>query len=227
MNNINVNAYDHVIKKNSNRVPNDFNPIDLQKNFLSLLIAQIKNQDPTDPVKNTELTTQLAQINTASGIEKLNKTVGNFSYDINQSTNLQVSSLIGHQVMIPGNQIIHTKDVETKFGIELIGKATSLEIHITDSNGKILHSIKKTEDNMHPGIYNFTWDGKDFNKKSVESGKYNILIKAKNQDKNVQANSLKQALVHSIILSHNNNDPIIDLGTSGNTILSNIREILP
>jgi len=56
---------------------------DLQDSFLTLLVAQLKNQDPTNPMDNSQLTTQLAQINTVSGIEKLNTTLGSISGQIN------------------------------------------------------------------------------------------------------------------------------------------------
>lgn len=74
---------------------------DLQSSFLTLLVAQLKNQDPTNPLQNNELTTQLAQISTVSGIEKLNTTLGSVSGQLNSSQSLQASNLIGHGVMIP------------------------------------------------------------------------------------------------------------------------------
>lgn len=55
------------------------NAADLQSSFLTLLVAQLKNQDPTNPMENNELTSQLAQISTVSGIEKLNTTLGSIS----------------------------------------------------------------------------------------------------------------------------------------------------
>ena len=79
---------------------------DLQGSFLTLLVAQLKNQDPTNPMQNNELTTQLAQISTVSGIEKLNTTLGAVSGQIDNSQSLQASNLIGHGVMIPGTTIL-------------------------------------------------------------------------------------------------------------------------
>lgn len=76
------------------------NAADLQGSFLTLLVAQLKNQDPTNPMQNNELTTQLAQISTVSGIEKLNTTLGSVSGQINSAQSLQAASLIGHGVMI-------------------------------------------------------------------------------------------------------------------------------
>ncbi|ALD15282.1 flagellar hook capping protein FlgD [Buchnera aphidicola (Aphis glycines)] len=224
MNNINANS--SINNNVDNKTTSDFdsatNPLDLQNNFLSLLIAQIKNQDPTDPIKNTELTSQLAQINTATGIERLNNTVGKFSDKINQNQNIQISSLIGHRVMIPNSQIVHTKDIKTEFGIDLIGYATSAEIKILDEKGKVLH-IKTIKD-AKPGIYSFTWDGLDLDKNTVPTGKYNVNVIAKNKDKDIPVEILCEALVHSIITS--SRDPIIDLGAMGTTTLSKIRKIL-
>lgn len=79
---------------------------DLHNSFLTLLVAQLKNQDPTNPMQNNELTSQLAQINTVQGIEKLNTTLGAISGRISSNQSLQASALIGHGVMVPGNNIL-------------------------------------------------------------------------------------------------------------------------
>ncbi|HEB0147936.1 TPA: flagellar hook assembly protein FlgD, partial [Serratia marcescens] len=65
------------------------NSQDLHNSFLTLLVAQLKNQDPTNPMQNNELTSQLAQINTVQGIEKLNTTLGSISGQINSNQSLQ------------------------------------------------------------------------------------------------------------------------------------------
>ncbi len=83
---------------------------DLQSSFLTLLVAQLKNQDPTNPLQNNELTTQLAQISTVSGIEKLNTTLGSISGQIDNSQSLAASNLIGHGVMIPGTKCSRVKN---------------------------------------------------------------------------------------------------------------------
>lgn len=78
---------------------------DIKGNFLTLLITQMKNQDPTNPMQNNELTSQLAQISTVEGIETLNKTVNNIVGQIDQSQALRASSLVGRGVMVSGNKI--------------------------------------------------------------------------------------------------------------------------
>ncbi|HDT3000457.1 TPA: flagellar hook assembly protein FlgD [Proteus mirabilis] len=78
---------------------------DIKGNFLTLLITQMKNQDPTNPMQNNELTSQLAQISTVEGIETLNKTVNTIVGQIDQSQALRATSLVNHMVMIAGNDI--------------------------------------------------------------------------------------------------------------------------
>ena len=97
-------------KTNSSNGLTSQNSQDLSNSFLTLLVAQLKNQDPTNPLQNNELTSQLAQINTVSGIEKLNTTLGSISGQINSNQSLQASSLIGHGVMIPGKNILAGKN---------------------------------------------------------------------------------------------------------------------
>ncbi|WP_295165249.1 flagellar hook capping FlgD N-terminal domain-containing protein [uncultured Buchnera sp.] len=221
--NIDLPIDNRFAKNKGHDLQNNINPLDLQKNFLSLLVAQIKNQDPTDPIKNSDLTSQLAQINTASGVERLNNTVIKFSNEIAANQNIQLSSLIGRHVTVPSKKIMHTKDSETKFGIELMGNATSIKIQITDEKNKILY-LKTISKDIKAGRYTFVWNGKDLNKRSLTTGTYNISVKAQNKEQNVPVQSLSEALVNSIIIS--SEEPIIDLGKLGKTIASDIREIL-
>ncbi|THD41733.1 flagellar hook capping FlgD N-terminal domain-containing protein, partial [Pantoea sp. R102] len=90
---------------------------DLQNQFLNMLVTQLKNQDPTNPMDNSQLTTQLTQINTLSGIEKLNTTLGSISGQISTSQSLQSSTLIGHGVMVKGSQVLVGSGTSTPFGV--------------------------------------------------------------------------------------------------------------
>src|SRR5476649_2318698 len=91
---------------NNSAAPAKSTAEDLSSNFLTLLVAQLKNQDPTNPMDNAQLTSQLAQINTVSGIEKLNTTLGSISGQINSNQSVQATALIGHGVMVEGKSIL-------------------------------------------------------------------------------------------------------------------------
>ena len=138
------------------------NAADLQSSFLTLLVAQLKNQDPTNPMDNSQLTSQLAQISTVSGIEKLNTSLGSISGQIDSSQSLQASSLIGHGVMIPGGSVLAGKGSDgaastTPFGVELTQAADKATATITDSTGKVVRTLDLG--NLSAGVHSFTWDG--------------------------------------------------------------------
>src|SRR5919108_212739 len=73
--------------------------------FLKLLVAQMQNQDPLNPMDNAQVTSQMAQINTVSGIAKLNDTVQGLNTQFVQMQALQGASLVGRDVIVPGNKL--------------------------------------------------------------------------------------------------------------------------
>ena len=73
--------------------------------FLKLLVAQMQNQDPLNPMDNAQVTSQMAQINTVTGIEKLNTTVQGLSSQFMQLQALQGASLVGRDVIVAGNKL--------------------------------------------------------------------------------------------------------------------------
>jgi flagellar basal-body rod modification protein FlgD len=73
--------------------------------FLKLLVAQMQNQDPLNPLDNAQVTSQMAQINTVSGIDKLNKTMTSLSGQLLQLRSLQGASLVGREVTVAGNRL--------------------------------------------------------------------------------------------------------------------------
>ena len=205
------------------------NAADLQSSFLTLLVAQLKNQDPTNPMQNNELTTQLAQISTVSGIEKLNTTLGSISGQIDNNQSLQASTLIGHGVMIPGTTVRAGKGTEegattttTPFGVELQQPADKVTATITDKDGKVVRTIEIGA--LKAGVHTFPWDGTLTDGTTAVNGSYNVAIHASNGSTQLVAQPLQFALVQGVIRSNGGNT--LDLGTYGTTTLDEVRQII-
>ena len=206
------------------------NASDLQSSFLTLLVAQLKNQDPTNPMQNNELTTQLAQISTVSGIEKLNTTLGSISGQLDSSQSMQASTLIGHGVMIPGSTILAgssstdgtSTTSTTPFGVELQQSADKVTATITDRNGAVVRTIDIGE--LKAGVHTFTWDGTMTDGSSAPNGSYNVAISASSGSTQLVAQPLQFAMVQGVIRSSNGNT--LDLGTYGTTTLDEVRHII-
>ena len=77
-----------------------------QEEFLSLLTTQLSYQDPSNPVDNSQMVTQLAQMNMVSGIASLNDTATSLSNSVTSSQALMASSLVGQEVQLSGNTAI-------------------------------------------------------------------------------------------------------------------------
>ncbi|MGB7800111.1 flagellar hook assembly protein FlgD [Buttiauxella sp.] len=195
---------------------------DLQSSFLTLLVAQLKNQDPTNPLQNNELTTQLAQISTVSGIEKLNTTLGSVSGQLTNNQSVQASALIGHGVMIPGTKVLSGSEATTPFGVELQQAADKVTATITDSSGKVVRTLDIGA--LTAGVHTFTWDGSMTDGTTAPDGAYNVAINASNGGTQLVAQPLNFALVNGVTLS--NGKTLLDLGTYGTSTLDDIRQII-
>ena len=124
------------------------NAADMQNQFLTLLIAQLKNQDPTAPMDNAQMTSQMAQISTVSGIEKLNDTVQSVTSQFSSMQMLQGASMIGRTVLSEGNSLgvavsdaeDGTRTISGTAAFDLAGPAANVSVAITDASGKLVPS---------------------------------------------------------------------------------------
>ena len=147
---------------------------DMQDQFLTLLVAQLQNQDPTSPMDNSQLTSQMAQISTVSGIEKLNSTVESVTSQFASMQMMQGANMIGRTVLSEGNQLgLAAKEAEdgTKHltgtaAFDLDASASNVTVTITDANGKLVDTIEMGSANA--GRNYFTWDGSDYTGESMD-----------------------------------------------------------
>lgn len=195
---------------------------DLQNQFLTMLVTQLQNQDPTNPMDNSQLTTQLAQINTLSGIEKLNTTLGSISGQISTSQSLQSSTLIGHGVMVDGSQILVGSGTTTPFGVELTTASTATTATIKDSTGATVRTIDLGA--LSSGVHTFSWDGTLTDGTTAPDGKYTVSIAASNGTTQLVAQPLNYAYVSGV--STTDDTSTLDLGTMGTATLDDVRQIL-
>ncbi|WHQ74229.1 flagellar hook assembly protein FlgD [Pantoea sp. Lij88] len=213
---------DPTVLSSSNTSGTGNNAQDLQNQFLTMLVTQLKNQDPTNPMDNSQLTTQLAQINTLSGIEKLNTTLGSISGQITTSQSLQSSTLIGHGVMVNGGQILVGKGTTTPFGVELASASTGASATIKDAGGNVIDTVDLGA--LSAGVHTFSWDGKLTDGSVAPDGKYSVAIAASNGNTQLVAQPLNYAYVNGV--STANNTTKLDLGTMGSATLDDVRQIL-
>ena len=108
--------------------------------FLKLLVAQMQNQDPLNPMDNAQVTTQMAQINTVNGIEKLNRTVTGLNAQFVQMQALQGASLVGKDVTIAGDRLSVDQGVG-EGAFEIATPADQVRVEILGPAGHVLGTV--------------------------------------------------------------------------------------
>ena len=113
----------------------------LEDKFMTLLLTQVRNQDPLNPLDNTTMTSQLAQISTVNGIDKLNTTVQQMSASFLAAQQLQAGSLIGHGVLAQGDTIALANGKATG-GLVLDQPADDVVVQVFGPAGQRLATIR-------------------------------------------------------------------------------------
>ena len=122
--------------------------------FLKLLITQIQNQDPLNPTDNAQFTSQLAQINTVSGLEKVNESISSMSSQFLQMQAMQSASLVGRSVVVPGNALT-VSDGKATGQFELSSAADSVKVDVLSSAGRVIDTIDIGAETS--GRHQFSW----------------------------------------------------------------------
>jgi len=109
--------------------------------FLKLLVAQMQNQDPLNPLDNAQVTSQIAQINTVNGIEKLNRTMEAVSGRFSQLQTLQGAALVGRNVMVEGNRLTPGSDGVQQGAFELPTAASRVTLELLGSRNEVIERV--------------------------------------------------------------------------------------
>jgi len=124
--------------------------------FLKLLVAQMRNQDPLNPMDNAQVTSQMAQINTVTGIDKLNTTVAGLSSQFMQMQVMQGASLVGHDVIVPGNKLdIDATSAIGQGGFEIATPADAVRVEILSPSGAVVQTLNLGAQGA--GMHSFDW----------------------------------------------------------------------
>lgn len=194
---------------------------EMEDRFLTLLVTQIKNQDPLNPMENAEVTSQLAQINTVNGIEQLNATLGKLLSAYSDSMSMQAASMIGKNVLVPGNKLAATTSGGAAGGVLLDANADKVTVSILDGSGKVVQTEELGAKSA--GSFGFVWDGLDASGNPVPEGSYTFKVEASKGGTAVGATALQVGTVSALVRGTNGFG--LDLGTAGIVGLEDVEQI--
>lgn len=193
----------------------------IQDRFMKLLVTQLKNQDPLNPMDNAQMTSQLAQINQISGIEKLNTTLGQMLDIYNNGQGMQAAGLIGKYVLTAGNSLPLAGGTAMG-GAKLDGPADQVTVKVMDAAGNLLQAQQLGAHDA--GNFSFTWDGKKSDGTQMPNGSYNFRVEATRGGEKVNVTGLQVGMVNAV--SRSSSGFLLDLGAQGNVSFQDVQQIL-
>ena len=193
---------------------------DAQNRFLTLLVTQLKNQDPMNPMDNAQLTTQLAQISTVEGIDKLNTTLQSLAASFAMSQSLQATGMIGHDALVPGSALALTNG-KALGGVELAQPADKVIVTISDAAGNVREQV-----DLGPkaaGVSAFQWDG-ETPLGTAKDGSYTFAVTASRGTTAITATPLAYGRVTAVAPGASGTE--VTLGGLGTVPLSDVKQVV-
>jgi flagellar basal-body rod modification protein FlgD len=194
--------------------------------FMTLLVTQLKNQDPLNPLDNAQVTSQLAQLQTVTGVNKLNETLETLKSSYQSSESMQATNLIGHGVLVEGNTL-KLNGGKSVFGVDLATAADNVQVVVTDPRtGKDVATIDLGA--AEAGAMPLAWDGSSdaVDAATLGDGKYSFrVIATRGGQPLTDVKALTLDTVASV--STNTKDGVkLNLAGAGSISLSDIHQVL-
>ena len=169
----------------------------LGQDFLRLMLAQLRNQDPFQPLENQEFLGQMAQISTATGIESLQQNLASNTNALAENQALQAASLVGRDVLVPGQQVKFDGENSARMAVELPPGAQNASLTISDAAGETVARLPVSGTGERATV---AWDGTDLQGNVVEPGTFSVEASYEFQGESVAAQPLVWSRIESVAL---------------------------
>ncbi|MCC4798963.1 flagellar hook assembly protein FlgD [Enterovibrio norvegicus] len=193
-----------------------------QEDFLSLLTKQLANQDPFKPVDNEQMIAQMASFATVDGIGKMNEQFGSLNAAMTSSQALQASSLVGQDVLVPGNESFKAAAGGIAAMVKLPQAMNDVMVRIQNEQGQLLKNFSIGA--KSPGDHRVEWDGLDDSGNPLPEGKYTMNVSGFVDGKSQDFELSTYANVNSVLLG--NGDGNVMLNIAGYTSPVKLTEVL-
>jgi len=199
-----------------------------QEDFLTLMITQLKNQDPFKPMDPAQYVGQLAQFSQVSGLADMNKQISSLTDSLRGNQVLDGAGLIGRTVMAQGNAIYLPEAVEGEERgpqglIHVPAGASAVQLVVKDASGAL---VKTQALDSTRGAQAFAWDGTTHDGDAAPAGAYRIEVVARVGDENVSLTTSVAARVSSVSLDPATGALMLDTDSLGELAMGAIERVL-
>ena len=141
-----------------------------EQDFLQLMTTQLQDQDPLNPVSNSDFFSQIAAFSEVSGIDQLNSSFSSLASQLSSSQTLQAASLIGQTVLVPGSSA--QLGSSGLFGAVQVPASGDVSVNIYNSSGTLVNTLDLGVQSA--GTVPFTWNGASSSGAAQATGTYTI-----------------------------------------------------
>ena len=192
--------------------------------FLTLMLAQLKNQDPTSPVDSNEFLSQLASLSEVQGINQLNTSFTSLSGSLVSSQALQASSLLGHQAMVSSSTAtLGTAGGTVTGAVSVPQTSSSVVLNITNSAGVLVQSINLGAQSA--GLADFTWNGQTSSGSAAPAGTYNLSAQVSGASSGTAISTLVSGTVDSVTMGSGTTGLTLNIAGLGSVPFSSVQQI--
>ena len=192
--------------------------------FLTLLLAQLQNQDPTSPVDSNEFLSQLASLSEVQGINQLNNSFSTLSSTLSSNQALQASSLLGHQVLAAsstGN--LATAGATLTGAVSVPQTSSQVTLNITNSAGVLVDSINLGA--QPAGLANFSWNGETSSGSAAPAGTYTLSAQVAGVASGTAITTLVNGTVGSVTMGAGTTGLTLNVAGLGSVPYSSVQQI--
>jgi len=194
-----------------------------QADFFALLTQELANQDPTKPVDNNEMISQMTAFSTTDGVAELNKQFGSFADSMTSSQALQASSLVGRSVLVNDNVFGMEEGESIKGKVVTESPASSVNIYVENIAGEIIQTVPVGS--IPAGGFVFNWDGQTSEGEPAPEGAYRFRIAGLVDGEASELQAMTYRNVESVTLAGAGGSIILNLNGGSNMALSDVVEV--
>jgi flagellar basal-body rod modification protein FlgD len=192
--------------------------------FLTLMLAQLKNQDPTSPVDSNTFLTQLAQLSEVQGITSLNTSFSTLSSSLSSSQALQASSLLGHQALVNSSTATLAAGATVTGAVNIPQTTSQVVLNISDSSGALVSQINLGAQSA--GLASFSWNGTTSSGSQAPAGTYTLTAQYAGATKNgTAATTLVNGTVESVSMGAGSTGLTVNVAGIGSVPFSSVQQI--
>jgi flagellar basal-body rod modification protein FlgD len=190
--------------------------------FLTLMTAQLKNQDPLNPTDSNQFLQQLSELSTVEGITQLNSSVSTLSNSMLSSQALTSASLVGQNILAPATSAYYTSGQPMTGAVQVPSGASNVVLNVISAGGALVDQINVPSG---AGLQSFSWNGMTGNGQAAPSGTYAISASALVGGTAQAANTLINGTVTSVTLGAAGVSPTLNTSQLGPVALSAVQQI--